>query len=98
MALNDDDMLAATRQMVTALTTNEAQVAVRGIPPEFVVQGQGAVERLQMLKSEHERLKVELETALLALHNWHILAIGAVRYAYRGQPEKWIEFGISDRQ
>jgi len=105
MALSFDDLVAATRQMVAALSANHEQVAVRGITSEFIAQGHSLVEQVEALNIEQERLKAELKgrttelkSALKKLRSWHAESVSGVKLTYRSQPTRWIEFGIKAKK
>jgi uncharacterized phage infection (PIP) family protein YhgE len=99
------DLLAAARQMVTALQANQERLAARGSSPEFIQKGSQAVATLQALDSEQERLKAQLKTVTAQLEStqktladWQSEANNMVKLAYRGEQEKWIEFGIKAKR
>ena len=99
------DILEAARQMVSALGANQAQVTARGGTPAFIAAGQSKLQRAQALEDEQEALKAalkaktaELEAVQAELKAWHSEAVGLVKLAYRGQTEKWVEFGIHSRR
>lgn len=99
------DILALARQMVAGLTANAATVATRGITIQFTQTGQNLTDNVQNLEIEQETLKAALKTkttelndATTRLKNWQAEANSVVKLAYRGQQEKWVEFGIQAKR
>ena len=99
------DLLAAARQMVTGLAANAAAVAGRGLSAEAPADGQAKIDLVQRLEGEQETLKAalksktaELDAATAALKDWHSEVTSVVKLAFRGQPEKWGEFGIKAKR
>jgi hypothetical protein len=105
MAQSLPDLFAAARQMLAALNANAAAVATRGIDVGFIQNGQSFVDTAQQFETEQETLKAalkaktaQLEAATAQLKDWQSEASGAVKLAYRTQPEKWGEFGLKARK
>jgi hypothetical protein len=105
MALSFADLVFAVRQMVTALSANQEQVAARGLTPEFVAEGRSLVEQVEALNTKQEHLKAELKTttteleaALQKLRGWHTESVSVVKLTYNRQPTKWLEFGIKAKK
>jgi hypothetical protein len=99
------DLLAAARQMATAARTNQERLAARGASPEFIQQGEGIITALEAADVEQERLKAQLKAASAQvaqlqkdLDAWQSEASSIVKLAYRGEKEKWIEFGIKAKR
>ena len=105
MAMTFAQLVSAARQMQAALSANKESVATRGVTPEFLSNGQGYLARAEALNIEQERLKAELHTKTAELDavtaqltGWQSEAVSSVKLAYRTQPEKWLEFGISAKR
>lgn len=99
------EVLTLARQMVAGLTANAATVATRGITTQFTQTGQTLTGQVQSLEIEQETLKAalktktaELDAATTQLKDWQSEANSAVKLAYRGQQEKWVEFGIQAKR
>jgi len=107
MSLSISNLLAAAQQMTTALAAaaNSAAVSTRGGDAAFVNSGQKKLTRLQQLNNEQEKLKADLklktaevDAAKKDLNLWYAEAARIVKLAYRGQQEKWVEFGLSAKR
>jgi len=105
MALSFADALANAAQMLAALIANTAEVSARGADTAFVEKGQGLLTTLKTLDTEQEALKAELKLKTAALEEtqaelkaWQSESVSTVKLAYRGQQEKWIEFGVTAKR
>lgn len=95
------DLLASSRQMVTAVKANQEQLAARGASEAFIKKGEDTLATLEAADGEQERLKGRLKTMTAqvealekGLDDWLSEASKIVKLAYRDEKEKWIEFGI----
>ena len=95
------DILSASRQMVNAAQANQEALASRGMTAAFLQKGADTLAALEAADSEQERLKAALHTATAkvdslttTMADWLSEATNTVKLAYRGQKEKWIEFGL----
>jgi len=50
------------------------------------------------LKADLKLKIAELEAAQKELALWHSDAVKVVKLAYRGQQEKWVEFGVTAKK
>lgn len=99
------DLFTAARQMAAALTANAETMAGRGVSADFIQRGQELAASLEAADVEQERLKAELKAASANvealkkdLNGWLGEANSAVKLAYRGQQEKWVEFGVTAKR
>lgn len=99
------DLLAAAHQMAAAMQTNPEQLATRGGSEEFTQRGAALVTQLREADHNQERLKAELKAATTQVEGlrtelsaWLGEAESTVKLTYRGQKEKWIEFGIKAKR
>ncbi len=93
--------LTSTRQMLTGLEANTAEVSKRGATAEFTKSGKALLASVEAMETERETMKAALkaktaalEIAVAQLKTWNSEASSAVKQTYRGQKEKWVEFGI----
>jgi hypothetical protein len=105
MAYSLAELLAAARQMLVGLSANAAAVAPRGLTADFISRGQALVDKVQRLENEQETAKsalrtktAELEAAEEEMKNWQSEASSTIKIAYRGQAERWLEFGIKAKK
>ncbi|MFZ5821075.1 MAG: hypothetical protein ACOYYJ_14360 [Chloroflexota bacterium] len=52
----------------------------------------------EKLKADLKLKTAELEAAQKELALWHSDAVKIVKLAYRGQQEKWVEFGVTAKK
>ena len=105
MAKSIPDLLASVRQMLVGLEANADTVAGRGATPAFTQNGQSLLNSVNTLEAKQKTLKsafkaktAALDITIAQLKSWNSDANIAVKFAFRDQYEKWVEFGIKAKK
>ena len=87
--------------MLIGLDANTAEVAKNGVTAEFSKSGKALLSSVESMEAERQTIKDSLKTKTAALNvavsqlkTWNSEASRTVKRTYRGQKEKWVEFGI----
>ena len=105
MAKSIPDLLASVRQMLVGLEANVDVVAGRGATPAFTQNGQSLLDSVNTLEAEQKTLKsvfkvktAAVDITITQLKTWNSDANIAMKFAFRDQHEKWVEFGIKAKK